>query len=1006
MEKENRMRRVCSRALAVMLALLFCIPVLNLQPSAYALSDGMIRVKLTRLGSPSSITMKATCDYYLSSNPSVRVAAGSTMKVSVASGNLSLTVGESTVALGGAAHLMRSKSGNYGVQFIAPSLSNLFCGDLFFYASGSTITTILNIYIENYLYGVVGYEISPSSGIEALKAQAVAARNYALRQKSARVSSSYDVTDSTSDQVFKGYNASSSYANVVKAVDATKGGVLYYGNALAACYYSASNGGQTESTRNVWGGKLAYSVVKDDPYDYESSGTKKTAAIKKNASGLHADLKNALITGMAGQLAAAGCSTAAGDIEINAIESITPCNPKYAEPSRLYKTLTFKLKVTGKTSAGESRTGMVSVDIPTYGAFESWYSLSINSSDNETVWVAETEDTFQVRFMRNGHGVGMSQRGAQVMAKNYDMTVADILQFYYPGTSPKRLSLEDTTQDTAAPEPTPPALEVIATARLNEKANLYASASTEGTVTATLAAGATVDVYAVQNAWAAVGSSGKYGFIQTDVLADFTLKGVSVIWLDTPGYARVIAQSAPLLQLPVETAKALGQLSAGNYVRVHAYSSQWVLVETANGVKGYMTVENLEKVDVSPTATPPDEDEGNAGDVITAPEELYGQLLENATLYATASNSAQPLDVLMKGSYVKLLAYNQLWAYVRTPEGGQGYVRLDMLNPYKGQPPGFEPTPSPGIDGGEVIKVSGVRYAYVNTQQLVLYATYSTQADGLATLSKGDRVQVGAYNQKWACVRIDGRTGFVLKDGLTAQAPATPEIEGGAITKVTGTEYVYVNASTLKMYRTYSSDSQAVQTLAYGDRVQLGAYNQKWACVRANGKTGFVLVSGLTQKKPSATDGNIEGGAVKKVSGVKYGYITANTTPMYQSWSEDARQVATLFKGTRVQIGAYNQKWACVRVEGVTGFVLIQHLTNKQTGNNSDNEQNVVYEECEALTTANVNLRQKASTSSKVLYIVPKGRKVHVYAYNPSFAYVEVNGKRGFLALNYLKRVS
>ncbi len=144
---------------------------------------------------------------------------------------------------------------------------------------------------------------------------------------------------------------------------------------------------------------------------------------------------------------------------------------------------------------------------------------------------------------------------------------------------------------------------------------------------------------------------------------------------------------------------------------------------------------------------------------------------------------------------------------------------------------------------------------------------------------------------------------------------------------------------------------------------------------------------------------------MKKVSGVKYGYITANTTPMYQSWSEDARQVATLFKGTRVQIGAYNQKWACVRVEGVTGFVLIQHLTNKQTGN-SDNEQNVVYEECEALTTANVNLRQKPGTVQQGIIHRPEGRKVHVYAYNPSFAYVEVNGKRRFLALNYLKRVS
>ncbi|MDO4371796.1 MAG: SpoIID/LytB domain-containing protein, partial [Clostridia bacterium] len=421
-------RMICALLIAVLAFSADWIPCA--QNDAYAASDGMIRVYLTRLGSPSSIHLTPQCDYVLMVDDGYAVPAGTAVYVQAAGGSLTVTCGDWQVACGSSVRLTRTQGGNRGVRFTSPSLANLFSGDLTFYASGNAINTVLSIYIEDYLCGVVAYEMSDSYPLEALKAQAVAARNYALRQKSARGSSYYDVTDNTSNQVFKGYNAS--YGNVINAVRGTAGLTLYAGSALASCYYTASNGGQTESTKNAWGNALSYSVVKDDPYDLQSAGKKKTAAIRRDASGLHEKLAAALRVGTAPALNAAGLAGA--QIEIQSINAITPHDPKYASPSRLYRTLTFNITVSAQAS-GKSAQLTCDVDIPTYGAFESWYDLSINSGSNETIAVEAGADAFTVTFRRWGHGIGMSQRGAQVMARENGAYGGQILEFSYPGTT-------------------------------------------------------------------------------------------------------------------------------------------------------------------------------------------------------------------------------------------------------------------------------------------------------------------------------------------------------------------------------------------------------------------------------------------------------------------------------------------------------------------------------------------------------------------------------------------
>ena len=899
----------CVRALLAALALLAFL----CAGSARAESDGMLRVKLARLGSPSAIHMKADCDYYLASDPAVRIPADTEMTVSASDGNLVLSASGNTMPLGPSARLMRSAPGTRGLRFLSPALSNRFCGDLSLSASSDVIVTVLHIYVEDYLYGVVGCEMSPSSGLEALKAQAVVARNYALRQKAARAGSSYDLSDSGDALTYRGYNTASEYAQSIQAVDDTRGEVLYYGDSPATCYYCESNGGQTESSANVTGTALPYSSVWDDPYDFESAGAKKTASLRKDASDLNPQLALALADGAAAQVTQMGFTTAAEGVHINAIEGIQVGDARYAAPSRLHKYLIFRLSASVTTAGGDTRMVSVSVAVPTYGALEDWYQLGINDDDNETVWVVETDRTFEITFRRSGSGLGMSQRGAQVMARS-GRTCAEILDYYYPGTTPRVLSLTDTTQDSQAAEAAAdiPAAEPIATARLSQKAELYERADESGSVLNLLPAGATVDVYAVQEEWAAVSSGGRYGFLRADALASFALNGATATQVLNETFARVNADSVDVLQLPVTTAKLLVRLPAGATVSLNAYTDQWAMITTADGVTGFIPRSALTLQAGSAQLA--------EGDIVAAEENLYALLTEDAGLYINSDDSVEPRVVLEKGAYVMVLAYNQVWAYVRTTNNETGYMKLNCLSPVQDVPHDVDPDLT---DGGEITVVQGVALRYVAEDALNLYESYSTDSEILATLTRGQEVQLGAYNTRWACVRANGVTGFVLRSGLTEQSPLTEQmqaIDGGEITVVHGQQYATVVRDGAKLYATWSEQGDVLATLSQGDVVRLGAYNTRWACVRIDGVTGFML---LTDLEASASD------ATNEDTGISYLECEAVTTAavgLYDDADLSGEPVARLAEGAQVHVFAYNQRSAYVEYSGQKGFVALRFL--------------------------------------------------------------------------------
>jgi len=122
--------------------------------------------------------------------------------------------------------------------------------------------------VELYLYGVVGRELGYNYHLEALKAQAIASRSYAL----AAVSGDnlyYDVTATVSSQTYGGYDAES--AQIRKAVDKTRGQVIMYDGRPVMAFFCSNAGGYTENIENVWvSDEVPFKGV-SSPYDAKAA---------------------------------------------------------------------------------------------------------------------------------------------------------------------------------------------------------------------------------------------------------------------------------------------------------------------------------------------------------------------------------------------------------------------------------------------------------------------------------------------------------------------------------------------------------------------------------------------------------------------------------------------------------------------------------------------------------------------------------------------------------------
>ena len=177
---------------------------------ASAAQNGMVRVLLSSMNYPASLDVTVKGSYTAEGSARVVLSSGDRVHVQMnkSTGQITLTCGGLTYDMGREVNLRRHQTTGQSGLMIAQSKmpDNLYPGDLQLKAqlSGSTyrLYPVVHVYIEYYLHGVVPYEMGNSAHLEALKAQAVAARTYTLNKMNVRAAALYDVVDTTNDQVY------------------------------------------------------------------------------------------------------------------------------------------------------------------------------------------------------------------------------------------------------------------------------------------------------------------------------------------------------------------------------------------------------------------------------------------------------------------------------------------------------------------------------------------------------------------------------------------------------------------------------------------------------------------------------------------------------------------------------------------------------------------------------------------------------------------------------------
>lgn len=482
---------------------------------ASADTPSSIRVYLRRLQVEDTlrVTVKGQ---YATQDGRLSFSDGAKLVVVLRGDQLVLHTGQTAVVMGSSIKLVRCQSETPGYLLLNDG-TGMYEGDLSLDIVENAIRPILTINVEDYLLGVVPFEMGDSFPLEALKAQAVTARTYALRKSSS--SGAYDVEDTTNDQAYRGRTTSSPLSE--QAVTETKGLCGVYRGALASCFYSASNGGQTELGQHVWPtdapDAYGYMDMRDDPYDLENRNSvvkRYTLQKKPGEKGIGEALHQALTTAMGEQLSALGVEADGELVRFDEIQSVEAVTPKYDGDSRLMTELRFTVKISvrdytfrqtpspqpaasstpyaDETPAPTATPAFspyrrvkeaVTVTLPIFTEAERAMGLSINVSQNELITVSDIGSAFLIESRRFGHGVGMSQRGAEQMARQYGMTYEQILAFYYPGMglvsydtgSAPLPTLNAELMATPAPTPSPtprPTLMPVSTNQMPEGAYL------------------------------------------------------------------------------------------------------------------------------------------------------------------------------------------------------------------------------------------------------------------------------------------------------------------------------------------------------------------------------------------------------------------------------------------------------------------------------------------------------------------------------------------------------
>lgn len=323
-------------------------------------------------------------------------------------------------------------------------------------STGGNINVINVLDLEDYVKGVLPYEMIPSWPLEALKAQAVCARTYVLTQTKHK-NLKFDVCSSTHCQMYCGTNKASAATD--QAVEETCGIVMTYGGNLATPYYYSSNGGASESPENVWNSPLPYLIGKEDPYEATITISGYTYSITYTFEELTRRLQSkGKDIGMVSAVYVSKTTPTGNVSEVTVIDTTGKVLLIKRDECRTILTAGRSLRfvidggentnnyyVNDASNGVNTVSGLYTISgdgtVESYTGGETYVITSSGISPLEDKSQVEVGNGITITGSGNGHHIGMSQYGAKAMA-GLGYTFEDIMNFYFTGISLERIGFE------------------------------------------------------------------------------------------------------------------------------------------------------------------------------------------------------------------------------------------------------------------------------------------------------------------------------------------------------------------------------------------------------------------------------------------------------------------------------------------------------------------------------------------------------------------------------------
>ena len=1011
------------RVLALLCSLtVLCAALLVGVPTAQAAVDGTVRVWLESMneyGTIQSVSITLDGSYSIPTAPEVSLSTRGTYYIENVDGTLMIsgTGINGQVPVGTKFTVKQHKNDDGSIGTI--SLYNnrygnrSYRGDMLFEIYNGSLRLINYVYIEDYLYGVLAGELSNTFPLETLKAQAIIARSYVYNRMRTN-EPNYEIGDTSSDQVYKGYNSANT--NIIRAVDETAGILLQYGSKYVNAYFGASNGGQVELPGNAWSSSSSEGcyVMKDDPYDVRNPSSRSvTYTFTTDPDSLDTSFYVLIQDKVYQEL---GYYPNIAGIQDVWLSDPVETDERSRGISRNYQTMnmTVTVRESGWSSSDDSNvydpfapsdsdSGSVeTVDISIDLHNELKWILFSADSDLRLFSLEEDGNYYYLTLARYGHGVGMSQRGAQQMA-NEGHDYEDIIYFYFNDVSLPKIDFVREELTTNVPISDSP----IATATVTASSlTVRADASTSASKLGSLSRGTVVNVYAELDGWLCIVYNGSIGYISTDyvTLSDYSESGGST----TPGTggddalyrAQVTLSTASstlkLRESGSSSADVLTYMPHGTIVEVLSDSGSWYQVRTLGGTVGYCSAQYLTRLDdeVTTTTTPTETSGQSDPDAVAATGEVTGS---SVNVRSGPSTSASVLGSLKKGDGVEIISQNGDF-YRIVYDGGTAYISASYVRvtgTVATSTPRPTATPDSGSSGdleeGEALIADSGTALMGDPSGSVIYEY----------LSKNDVVTILDTEGSYYLVRTeDGETGYVAKSAVKAAETETPSPtetpESGGSSSRQGTIKLSSSSSNLNLRQGPSTSTDVLATLRHGQSVTVTGESGDWYAIEVSGYSGYVMKTYVTfsEDEESSSSSSEVFPAVIRLSS------SSSTVNVRSGAGTNYSKIGSLTNGASVNVVASNGDWYRIEYGNGYGYVMktyVQLVSSGSSGSSSEDEDVLT-----AVTTAAVNLREEGTTSSDKLGTYPKGTRVVVLEKGSSWSRVDISGNEGYMKNTYL----